>query len=243
MKAIKKFILLTLVAGGIQQITAQEFTIKQVELGSDGVIIFYDLKDTTRNRLYSVNVFTSRDNFLNPLLKVKGDAGLEVKPGLNRRIIWDTKEFGPTFRGDVEIEIRGKVYIPFVRFNNLYKSIKRAKATTLTWTGGTRQNILNFSLYNNDDELVTVIPNVANAGSYDITIPKSVKPGSAYYFIVSDSKNKDQMMKTSSFDVKRKVKLIYKILPGLLIGGAIYFLLPEPSHVLSGPTGPPPDTN
>ncbi len=223
---------------------AQEFNIKQVELSSEGVIIYYDLKDTTKNRLYAVNVFTSRDNFLNPLLKVKGDAGLEVRPGINKKIVWDTKEFGPTFRGDVEIEVRGKVYVPFVRFNNLYKSIKRAKATTLTWTGGTRQNILNFSLYNKNDELVTVIPNVANSGSYEMVLPKSVKPGSDYYFIVVDSKNKDQMMKTSSFAVKRKVKLVFKIVPILVAGGLVYYLLPDKGpDPLSNPVDPPGNSN
>ena len=219
---------------------AQEFAIKQVELGADGVAIYYDLNDTTKSRFYSIHVFTSRDNFLNPLLKVKGDAGLEVKAGLNRKIVWDTKEYGPTFRGDVEIEIRGKVYVPFVRFSNAYKSIKRGKSTPLTWTGGTRQNILNFSLYNSNDELMTVIPNVANSGNYDMVIPKSVKPGSGYYFIVGDSKNKDQMMKTSVFAVKRKVKLVYKILPALLVGGAIYYFLPDSGpEVLDGPGDPP----
>lgn len=239
MKLLKEIIFsaawLTVCAG-----TAQEFAIKQVELSSEGVMIYYDLKDTTKNRLYTIHVFTSRDNFLNPLLKVKGDAGLEVKAGANRKIVWDPKEFGPVFRGDVEIEIRGKVYVPFVRFNNLYKSLKRGKSTPLTWTGGTRQNILNFSLYNKDDELATVIPNVANSGNYDMVIPKSVKPGSDYYFIVSDSKNKDQMMKTSAFAVKRKVKLIFKILPAVLVGGAVYLLLPEPGpDVLDGPPTSP----
>lgn len=243
MKLIKStltgFVMLT-----VNVLFAQEFNIKQVEMASDGVSIYYDLKDTTRNRLYSVFVFTSRDNFLNPLTKVKGDAGLEVQPGVNRKIIWDPKEFGPTFRGDVEIEIRGKVYVPFIRFNNFYKTIKRAKPTPLTWGGGTRQNILNFSLFNKDDELVTVIPNVANSGNYDITLPKTVKPGGGYYFIVADSKNKDQMMKTSSFVVKRKVKLVYKILPVLLVGGVVYLLLPEPGpDVLSDPSGPPDNSN
>jgi hypothetical protein len=225
--------------------TAQEFAIKQVELTSESVVIHYDLLDTTKNRLYAVNVFTSKDDFLNPLARVKGDVGLEVKPGLNRRIAWDQKELGAAFKGDVEIEIRGKVYVPFVRFTNLndYKAIKRGKPTTLTWTGGTRQNILNFNLYKGE-ELVTVISNVANSGDYDIVIPTSVKPGSGYYFIVSDSKNKDLVMKTSDFTVKRKMKLVFKVLPIVVAGVIVYQLLPKPGPApLDDPLGPPTTTN
>lgn len=224
---------------------AQEFNIKEVELTADGVVLHYDLVDTTKNRFYTVHVFSSRDNFLNPLSKLKGDVGLEVRPGTGKKVMWDPKELGAQFRGDVELEVRGKVYIPFVRFTNLkdYKAIKRTKPTTLSWTGGTRQNILNFNLYRGD-ELITVIPNVANSGSYDLVLPRSVKPGSGYYFIVGDTKNKDMMMKTSEFTVKPKIPLLLKILPILGTGFLVYELLPKPGpDVLDDPFLPPEGKN
>jgi hypothetical protein len=220
---------------------AQEFTINQVEMTLEGVAIHYDLVDSTKNRFYTVHVFSSKDDFLQPLAKVKGDVGLEVRPGKGKKVLWDPKELGNDFRGNVELEVRGKVYIPFVNFTNLkdFKAFKRTKPTTLTWTGGTRQNILNFNLYK-DEELITVISNVANSGSHDMIIPRSVKPGSGYYFIVSDSKNKDQMMKTSEFAVKPRVRMIFKILPFVAIGAAAYALWPEPEpEPLEGPAGPP----
>ncbi|MBX7126819.1 MAG: GPI anchored serine-threonine rich family protein, partial [Cyclobacteriaceae bacterium] len=210
MKAIAIFGVWIMVFLGAANLRAQEFTITQVELNGESVVLHYDLVDTARNRFYTIHVFSSKDNFLNPLTRVKGDVGLEVKPGMNHKVVWDPGEFGAEFKGDVELEVRGKVYIPFVRFTNLadYKFIKRAKPTTLTWTGGTRQNILNFNLYK-EDELVTVISSIANSGSYDLVIPRSVKPGDGYYFLVVDSKNKDQVMKTSSFTIKRKTKTIF----------------------------------
>jgi len=207
----------------------------------EGVAVHYDLLDSTKDRLYTIHVFSSRDDFVNPLAKVKGDVGLDVRPGAGKKILWDPKEFGADFRGNVEIEVRGKVYIPFVNFTNLkdFKAFKRTKPTTLTWTGGTRQNILNFNLYK-DEELVTVISNVANSGNVDIVIPRSVKPGNGYYFIVADSKNKDQMMKTSEFAVKPRVKMVFKILPIVAAGAAAYLLWPEPEpEPLEGPVGPP----
>ena len=238
---MKRLIFILIILSAAPAAFAQEFTINQVELTMEGVAIHYNLIDSTKNRLYTVHVYSSKDDFLQPLAKVKGDVGLEVRPGNGKKILWDPKEFGDVFRGNVEIEVRGKVYIPFVNFTNLkdLKAFKRTKPTTLTWTGGTRQNILNFNLYKGD-ELVTVISNVANSGTYDMTIPRSVKPGSDYYFIVSDSKNKDQMMKTSSFAVKPRVKMIFKILPFVAVGATAYLLWPEPEpEPLEGPVGPP----
>ena len=238
MKSLR-LILAFLLVGSIA--SAQEFTIKTVEVTLEGIAIHYDLVDSARNRFYTVHVFSSKDDFLHPLAKVKGDVGLEVRPGTGKKILWDPKEFGSTYRGNVELEVRGKVYVPFVHFTNLkdMKAIKRTKPTTLIWTGGTRQNILNFNLYKGE-ELVTVISNVANSGSYDIVIPRSVRPGNGYYFIVSDSKNKDQMMKTSEFAVKPRVNMFFKILPIVALSAAAYVLWPEPEpDPLEGPVGPP----
>ena len=158
---------------------AQEFTIKKIELTGESIILHYDLIDTIKARTYTINVYASKDSYLAPLQKIKGDAGLEVKPGQNKKIVWSSKEeLGATFRGDIELEVRGKAYIPFVKFEGFQDEqvIKRGKAKTMTWSGGTRQNILNFSLYKGD-EYIDVIPNVANSGSYDMIIPTSVKPG------------------------------------------------------------------
>ena len=205
---------------------AQEFTIRKVELTGESIILHYDLIDTIRARTYTINVYSSKDNFLTPLQKIKGDAGLEVKPGANRKIIWGSREeFGTSFKGDVELEVRGRVYIPFVRFDGFQNEqiIRRGKPKTMTWSGGTRQNILNFSIYKGDD-YVDVIPNVANSGSFEIVLPTSIKPGKGYYFLVSDSKNKDQVMKTPTFQVKRKIPLALKALPIVAIGAVAYSL-------------------
>ncbi|MEJ0058048.1 MAG: hypothetical protein WDN75_21785 [Bacteroidota bacterium] len=118
-----------------------------MEITAESIILHYDLIDTIKARTYTINVYSSKDNYLAPLQKIKGDAGLEVRPGQNRKITWNSKEeLGPAFKGDVELEIRGRVYIPFVKFEGFQDQqvIKRGKAKTITWSGGTRQNILNL---------------------------------------------------------------------------------------------------
>jgi len=47
-------------------------------------------------------------------------------------------------------------------------------------------------------------------------------------------------MKTSEFAVKPRVRLIFKILPVVAVGGLVYLLLPEPEpDPLEDPFGPP----
>src|SRR6267142_4555464 len=179
----------------VDTLAAQEFKINKVEMTPETIILHYDLIDSTENRAYIVNVFSSRDQFVNPLQKLRGDFGIEVRPGLNKRIEWNAKEeLGANYEGGFELEVRGRVYIPFITFENLAAglSIKRGVKKKLTWSGGTKQ-YLNFNLYK-VEKPVEVFPNISNTHEYDLLLPMNIKPGKGYYFIVSDSKNKDQVM-------------------------------------------------
>lgn len=213
-----------------QSTAAQNFSIKRVELDGDNVNLYYDLLDTTARRTYTINVFSSRDNYITALDKVSGDLGLEVKPGANKKISWNTREeLGGAFEGEVGLEIRGRVYIPFVRLDGQYASFKRLKPYEMTWTGGTQQNILNFDLYKGEEK-ITSFPNIANVGHYTLTIPSSVKPGKGYFFKITDTKNKDQIVNTTAFTVKRKFPLVLKAIPVALVGGLVYYLVTRPTE-------------
>lgn len=206
-------------------VSAQKFTIKRVEVAGDVVNLYYDLVDTIASRTYTISVFSSRDNYISPLTKVTGDQGLEVKPGGNKKITWKAKEeLGADFEGKVGLEVRGRLYIPFVRLDGLNKTFKRTRPTEITWTGGTQQNILNFDLYKGDEK-ITSFPNIANVGHYTMTIPMSVKPGKGYRFKITDSKNKDQIVYSQPFAVQSKVPLVLKVIPVALVGAGIYLII------------------
>lgn len=228
------------------QTSAQEFSIKQIEVGGDLLTLHYDLIDTVKDHTYSIYVYSSKDNFLSPLEKLTGDVGLEVRPGVNRKVVWSAKEeLGAAFTGEIELEVRGRLYIPFIRFEG-FKDVdvrKRGVPFLVKWSGGTRQNILNFQLYEGD-KLRHTFPNAPNNSEHRITIPTSVKPGKGYFFKISDTKNKDQVVNTPTFEIKRRYPLALKIIPVLLVGGAIYFLLPDPQpDAIEGPPATPTETN
>ena len=202
----------------------QKFSIKRVEVAGDMVNLYYDLADTIVSRTYTISVFSSKDNYISPLAKVTGDLGLEVRPGGNKKITWNAKEeLGADFEGKVGLEVRGRLYIPFVRLDGLNKTFKRTRPTEITWTGGTQQNILNFDLYRGDDK-ITTFPNIANVGHYTLTMPTTIKPGKGYKFKITDSRNKDQIVFSQPFAVTRKIPLLMKAIPVCLVGAGVYFL-------------------
>lgn len=49
---------------------AQVFTITKTERQGDNLILYYGLLDSINNRAYTINVYSSSDNYINPLSKV-----------------------------------------------------------------------------------------------------------------------------------------------------------------------------
>ena len=222
---------------------AQDFTITKVERDLNNVVIYYDLLDSINNRSYTINVYASLDNYINPLTEISGDLGLDVQPGGNRKIVWNAqKELGDDFIGDVSLEVRGRIYIPFVRLDGFedFKKFKRGKRYKITWTGGRGNQVLNFNLYKGDKK-VTVFPNVANVGEYNLKF-ENVKPGGDYYFKIEDSRNKDDVVLTEKFKISRKTPLLLKIIP-IAAGAFVISTLGGDSSAenpsIPDPIGPP----
>lgn len=202
--------------------TAQRFDIKGVELAGDRLNIYYDLVDENPSNTYTISLFSSKDNYITALSRVTGDQGLEVRPGINKKIVWNAKEeLGADFEGKVSVEVRGRIYIPFIKLDELQKTFKRGKPTHVSWSGGSSQAVLNFELFRGEEKIESY-PAVPNVKQYDFTVSTGVKPGDDYYFRISDSKNKDDVVLSPRFTVKRKVPLVLKAAGLALVGGAIY---------------------
>jgi len=216
---VRYFVLPLLVLGGLAA-NAQVFVIAKAERQGDNIVLYYELTDSINNRAYTINVYTSLDNYINPLTRVTGDVGLEIKPGGNRKIIWNAKEeLGASFDGEVALEVRGKIYIPFVKLDGFgdYQKFKRLRNYKITWTGGRGNSVLNFDLYRGEKK-ITTFPNIANVGQYTLRLDGNVRPGKNYRLKVSDAKNKDDVVWTENFTIKRKTPLLLKMLPILGVG-------------------------
>lgn len=232
-----KSVLILLFALSVINIHAQEFSIKKLELDGEKINIYYDLIDTTVNHTYTINLYSSLDNFTAPMLKVAGAIGLEIRPGLNQKIVWSAKEEIGPFEGRVALEVRGKLYVPFVRLIGFadQRVRKRGVKFDVIWSGGRASSLLNFELYRNGKFVAAPQTNIAaSLGKTEITIPKSVKIGKDYQFKIVDSKNKEDMVFTNHFRIKARFPILLKI--GILggIGAGAYLLTSgsEPEEIV-----------
>jgi hypothetical protein len=205
---------------------AQEVKITQVELQANGdVALTYNLNDERRDRKYSLYLYTSADNYIQPLQKITGDVGVNLAVGENKRLIWRAKEeLGSAYKGGVSLELKGSIYVPFITLDHFddYKVFKRGKAYDVAWSGGRGDNVLSFELYQGENK-VKVLEERPNVGNTVIVIPSDVKPG-RYKFKISDSRNKDEVVYTMDFRVKRKMPLALKLGLAVVLGGAITYL-------------------
>lgn len=210
-----------------------------LEFSNDLVVIHYSLTDSTPGRLYVVRAYFSQDNFLTPLNNVSGDLGFEVRPGIAKKIFWNPrKELGNSFDGNVAVELRATVFVPFLKLNGFekYKSIVRGRNYTITWSGGSAQNILNFDLMQGD-KLVAAFPNVANVGHHGLKIPTNVPVGKNYRLKVSDTKNGDDVVNTGDFSIRRRIPQVFKFMAGAILGASIFALTSKSNE--PGLDGPP----
>ncbi len=210
---------------------SQSVEIKNIELSEGKVEIAFNLNDSIVGRYYTVRLYSSEDNFLNPLTELSGDVGMEVPPGAYKKVIWHAqKELGSSYNGKIGLELRARVYVPFINVDDFkdIKTMTRHRRQSITWSGGRSSNILNFNLYRKEDK-ITTFSNIANVGHHDLELPAHIKPGKGYYFLISDIKNKDEVVRTSEFRIKRKVPLLLKVVPVFGIAGAATLINPS-SH-------------
>src|SRR5688572_2697526 len=94
---------------------AQKLSMHRIELVRDRLLVYYSLEDENPNHQYQVDLYSSKDNFATPLTKVKGNVGPEVKPGKELSIEWNIVQEIGNYAGDIAIEVRARVYVPFVK--------------------------------------------------------------------------------------------------------------------------------
>jgi len=205
-------------------VSGQKVSINKIEINGDKVVVNYDLDDNNPNHEFLLNLYASRDNYTAPLTRVKGDVGMEIKPGTNKRMEWSiVEEYGP-YKGRISLEVRGKVYVPFVRLQGFdtEASYKRGHSYGLSWRPGNSDPV-NVELYKGGERVGGDI-NLPNNGSYTLFIPAHARKGNDYRLKISDARNSEEVIYTEYFTVKPKVSTLVKVLPVIIVGGAAVVL-------------------
>lgn len=217
--------------------TAQSVAIKKIEFAGDQIVVHYDLEDNNPNNEYDLRLYASRDNFTSPLTKVSGDVGAEVKPGAGRQVRWKAREELGDYKGRLALELRGKVFLPFVKLKdfNSEKSYKRGKSYNLNWKAG-NTNPIHIEVYKGGQRISGEM-NQPNNGAHTFFLPANAKKGDDYRLKISDAKQSENVVFTPTFAVKPKVPFLLKMLPVVAVVGALVFVLPELSGNGGGGAG------
>lgn len=206
---------------------SQQIDITNIQLRDKVVEISYNIVDERIDRTYQIDLYNSIDNFIQPMEAVSGDVGVDIKVGANKKIIWDVeKELGSGYKGALSLEVKGNFYVPFITIDGISegREFKRSVAYDFNWAGGRGDNILNFELYQGDN-LVRGFEERPNTGNTKITIPSNVKPGDNYRFKISDANNRDEVVFTEAFKIKRKFPLYQKIGAAFILGVGVGILV------------------
>lgn len=198
---------------------AQGVSIRKIDISGSKIIVFYSLQDPNPGNEYQLRLYSSVDNFMSPLAKVTGNVGDEVKPGNDLKMEWNiVDEFGP-YKGRLSVEIRGKVFVPFVKLQgfDVNKKYKRGKPIDIAWKAGAT-NMINIELFKGSQR-VAGESNLQNNGTHTVYVPSSAKPGNDYRLKITDTRTSD-VVYSPVFVVTPAIPLLLKVLPVVAIGGA-----------------------
>ena len=201
---------------------AQKAAINQVEISDAKVVVHYNLEGTSSNQQFRISLLSSYDNFVKPLNFVKGDVGVDVSSGSDKKIVWDiTKELG-NYKGNLTFELRARVYVPFVRLTQFEegKVFKRGKGYPITWTSGNKSGNVDIEIINKNQESVVNDNNLPNTGQYQLYIPGSIKKGT-YILKFTNVKDRSDVTVSPSFTIKPKVPFVFKMLGIAVVGGGV----------------------
>jgi len=241
------FGIVALLAGSVQKSFSQAVDIDFIEVVGRNIVVHYNLDDGANSaRQFMVQLYTSQDNFTTALTRVIGDFGPEVTSGFDKKIVWDiTKELG-SFKGDISFELRGRVYVPFVKIQEIEtgRIFKHGKNYPLNWTSGNLSGQVNIELFNEAGERIWGENNVPNVGKFDWFIPGSVKKGKDYKLKFTNVRDRNDIVYSAPFMIKPKIPLLVKAAGVLVILGGVGYLATEKSKTTEAtpyptPTGPP----
>ncbi len=161
-------------------------TVSNVKARSDPsnpnlVIISYDLKSSSANQTFKVELLSSADNFQKVLEKVSGDVGENQIPGNNKQVFWRAREELGLFSGNVTFEIRSTVMSSPLRLTGpkATDSFSPGNTMPIKWEGGFNNAIMQLELFRANilNRKITTTPNIK---TYDWIVPADLDDGSNY---------------------------------------------------------------
>ncbi len=201
---------------------AQRIENVQAKVEGESIKIYYDLISTAEEQTFDVLLFSSVNKYTQPLERIAGEVGKNVKPGINKVITWNAESELVKYRGEVTFELQVKVFVPFVVFKTPTANsfIRRGKANVIEWNGGSQNSKLTLELYH-DDAKVSTIETTDNHGRFRWSVPSDIQTGKNYKIKITDSRDSDNIAFSANFGIKGKMPMLVKIGIPVAVGGIV----------------------
>ena len=202
-------------------VSSQKLRITSIDVSGGRLVVEYLLEDNNQANLYQVNLYASADNYAQPLTKVSGDIGVDIKPG-SKKIEWQIIEELGALEGEIAVEVRARVHNPFLKVASIDagRKFKRGNAYPLVWTSGNMGGQVDIDLFNGK-ERVKSDRNIPNTGKYEWYIDGSLKPGSDYHLRFTNTRNRDEFIDSNVFSIIPKIPMLAKIGAVVAVGGGV----------------------
>lgn len=227
--------------------SAQNLSNVTASLQGTKIIINYDLEAPVASFLYQVEVYSSLDQYKEPLKGVSGDVGNKVASGKGKKVEWQADKDISAYDGEVDFKLKTQLtFAPWLILNpSGEKSFKRGKASEILWTGyanGAKK--VNVELQRNG-QAISSTDAINNSGKMEFNFPKNLKTGDGYQIKIVNNVNANDQAISKEFKIKRKLPLVVKFLPIVILGGVAAAVLGggQKSESPSQPPATPPDTN
>jgi hypothetical protein len=225
---------------------AQRITNVQAQMVGDYVSIQYDLAGEIPGQVFEVALYSSHNDYSQPLKQVRGEVGPDITPGRQKAIEWGAQKELTRFTGDVTFEVRANLtFSPIaIGYPAVESVFRRGHAYKLQWKGGLAGEKLRLELIR-DGFPNQVIDNVPNTGNYTWRVAEETPIAENYRLKITAQSNNVLNTKTSDlFAIKRRIPLVAKFIPaGILLGAAGFWAISQfgPGPGSEDPILPPPD--
>jgi len=210
--------LIVLLAGNNFACAQSIQNVKASPIQDGKVAVTYDILGAKANQKFNIELYGSQNNFSSPLTSVAGDVGKDITGGAGKKIVWNASEELDDYKGEMNFRVKGSLMpVAFVfQFPAERSSIRRGKKTSLKWEGGIASQKVKLELFKGS-ERIDAIAETNNIGTYTWTVPKNLEKGNYTLKITSGQEN----VSSQPFAIKSKIPFALKVLPVLVLGGAV----------------------
>ncbi len=228
-------------------VSAQRLANISAIFDDEKVLITYDLLAEHADDKFSVQVYSSHDNFQSPLSLLVGDAGENIIPGNTRRITWDAKRSLPTdFTGVITFKIKARTLVALhhpmrLELKPLHStSYKKGGRLNIEWNGGKQGELIAIELLKGNN-VIKKIADVENNNVYSWSISAREKKSSGYSLRITKVADQNVSATSQTFRITPKIQTWIKLTPLIIIGGVVAILASKPDEEepdLPGPITP-----